>query len=168
MFYTQTQACTHTHYFNRCQMWNVFDTQFTFRDANVAFMQHKAAAVSTKEHSPPQDGGTAAPALGWYSCLQRSSAHGAMSLGHLSTSGGGSSQGQFPSHVSRCSSCKWEVDIAHGMALKGASQPHLQEEGIRKLRGSLLHSHLTCFFPTPAALGRSHPRLREQDSGTPL
>lgn len=53
MFYTQTQAWTHTHYFNRCQMWSAFDTQFTLGDANVAFTQRKAEAASTKDHSPP-------------------------------------------------------------------------------------------------------------------
>lgn len=93
---------------------------------------------------------------------------GAVSSGCLWTSGGGSSWDRFPSHVSRCFSCGWEEDVAHGTALEDAAQPHLQEGSVGELRGVLLTSHPSCLSPAPAALCLSYPWHRYQDRGTPL
>lgn len=79
---------------------------------------------------------------------QRSSAHGATCSGCLWTSGGGSSWDWFPSRVSRCFSCGWEEDIAHGTALEDAAQPHLQEGSVGEL-GECFSLSTPVVFPQP-------------------
>lgn len=121
----------------------------------------QSSSAAAMEHGPPGAGHTMAPGHGetWGRSLsgpsgtrlsQRSSAHGATSSGCLWTSGGGSSCDWFPSHVSRCFSCGWEEDIAHGTALEDAAQPHLQEGSVGELGGGAAHFPPRLPFPSPS------------------
>lgn len=158
--HTQARARTHTrtHYFNRCQMGNVLDIQFTFGDANVAASPSCSRSPEQglqqllRSRAPAKAGGTMAPGLG-VTCFV---AEEQCQLGHVLGApvdlGRGKQPKSVPPPSARRHFCRWEKDTAQGSTLRGGSQPPFSEGSLWGIEGLLCTSNPACFSPTPADL----------------